>query len=636
MDMGPFLLPITDEEFDTMPRFLLPLLFLVLTLAACQPVDRPDTRDILAVMQEAQDGWNAGDLEAYMGSYWQSPELRFAGGARVSHGWEEVLKNYQASYPDRAAMGHLRFSEMQVDLLSGKDALVFGRWQLTRQDDQPQGLFTLHLKRLDAGWKIVADHTSSGASVPLDQGASIDRQGLMEKIQELTDPACAGRLPGTSGYDLAARRMAAHFADLGLQPGGDDRYFQTLTIEANTILPGCVFTYENGDHERVTATLDEDYLFRGFSGSGQVDAPVVFCGYGISEPARGYDDYADIDVQGQVVLVFKQSPRWKIDDEGWGDWSYPRPKAQAAFDHGAVAVLMVSRPNDERPQPLISSMMHGDGEQVDIPQLQISHEVAGALLGHTGLTLSVLQTRIDEGQEPQSRELNQSVQITVSNRYHKEADTANVVAILPGTDPLLKHEHLVIGAHLDHVGAQAGTALFAGANDNASGSAAAVEMAEAFVRSKTQPRRSVVFVLFTGEEQGLIGSRYYAENPALPLDKAVAMFNLDCVAHGDSIQIWGGKSSPSLWDLARNFDAADEGLLAMRTGGGGGADAAPFHQLGLPTLYFTSKYSYTHLHRTSDTIDTLNPELFTTLTRVAYRTAAAVADGRYQREELLP
>jgi hypothetical protein len=108
------------------------------------------------------------------------------------------------------------------------------------------------------------------------------------------------------------------------------------------------------------------------------------------------------------------------------------------------------------------------------------------------------------------------------------------------------------------------------------------------------------------------------------------------VAHGDSIQIWGGKTSPELWDLARSMDAEEDRLLALRTGRGGGADAAPFHQAGLPTLYFASKYSYTHLHKSSDTIETLNRDMFTSLTRVAYRTAEAVAAGDYEREELTP
>lgn len=146
----------------------------------------------------------------------------------------------------------------------------------------------------------------------------------------------------------------------------------------------------------------------------------------------------------------------------------------------------------------------------------------------------------------------------------------------------------------------------------------------------------MVFVLFTGEEQGLVGSRFFAANPALPLDKAAAMINLDCVAHGDSIQIWGGKTSPNLWQMAHQLDAGSEQLLSRQTGRGGGADAAPFHKLGLPTLYFASKYSYTHLHRSSDTPETLNGEMYQALTRLAYETAAAVADGSYQREELVP
>ena len=478
--------------------------------------------------------------------------------------------------------------------------------------------------------------------VPQDAGldraaALITPDGLLQKVAQLAQPEWSGRQPGTPGYDAAAQAMARRFAELGLKPGGEAGYFQHFPIERNTILPGCELSYEDATGQMVSCTLNEDYLFRGFTGRGSVLAPVVFCGYGLSLPDQGYDDYADVDVQGKVVLVFKQSPPWQPEQGSWGQAHYPRPKARTALDRGAVAVLMVSRPNDEKPQPVIASLMHGPGEMpLEMPQVQISHQVANALVQGLGMDLAELQSRIDDSRSPFSQPLDRRVRLKVDTAYDPQAETMNVVGVLPGSDPELSDECLVVGAHLDHVGRQSDQVFFAGANDNASGAAAVMAMAEAFVQGRVKPRRSVVFVLFSGEEQGLLGSKRYVGNPALPLDRATAMINLDCVAHGDSIQAWGGKSAPKLWELAYEADRRNERLMKAATGGGGGADAAPFHALGLPTLYFASSYSYTHLHRTSDTVETLNGDMFAALTRVAFRTAAAVAGGGYEREELIP
>lgn len=622
-------------------RYLFHLCLLVLLpviLTACQEVE-PDARaQVLAVLQAAEDGWNRGDLEAYLDSYARDETTRFAGRDQVTRGWEEVLTRYQAGYPDRQAMGRLAFGDLEVTLLGPDHALVFGRWLLRRGEQEPQGLFTLLLERRAEGWKIVHDHTSSGEPLHTAGTSSIRSDELLEKVALLSDRKFAGRLPGSPGYDRAARAMAERMAELGLQPVAEDGYFQHLDMEYNEVLPGCRLALKQPGSPDREYVLDRDYIFRGFTGSGDVTAPVVFCGYGISQPERGYDDFARIDVQGKIVLVFKQGPRWRLDDgEGWGGLPNPRPKARAALDHGAVAVLMVSRPNDHEPQPLIGSVMHGQGDgQPDIPQLQISQAVAADLLAGRGLSLAQLQTRIDETRTPQSLPLATTVHVKVNTVYDPARDTVNVVGVLPGTDPDLKDEYLIIGAHLDHVGTQADRAFFPGANDNASGSASVMEIAEAFTAAHEQPRRSVVFVLFAGEEQGLYGSRHFAENPPVPLDRTVAMFNLDCVAHGDSIQLGNGKSVPRLWSLAKALDRNGDRLTVAGTWQGGGADGTPFHSQGVPMLYFVTRDSYTHLHRTGDTVETLNGPLHEALTRLAYRTASTVAGGQYLREEIAP
>ncbi|HPF71863.1 MAG TPA: M28 family peptidase, partial [Candidatus Krumholzibacteria bacterium] len=245
---------------------------------------------------------------------------------------------------------------------------------------------------------------------------------------------------------------------------------------------------------------------------------------------------------------------------------------------------------------------------------------------------------IDDARAPASRPLAGGAAVAVDADYTAAADTWNVVGVLRGTDPALRDEALVIGGHLDHVGRQ-GAVTWPGANDNASGAAAVMSLARAFAAEAAAgrpPRRTVVFVLFAGEEQGLVGAKFHAAHPVVPLAKTAAMVNLDCVAHGDSIQVGGGQSQPVLWALARDLDAAHARLSVADTWRGGGADAAPFWDEGVPTLYFASKFSYTHLHQVTDAPETLNPRLYEELVRLAWRTAAQVADGGYVREAIVP
>jgi len=202
-----------------------------------------------------------------------------------------------------------------------------------------------------------------------------------------------------------------------------------------------------------------------------------------------------------------------------------------------------------------------------------------------------------------------------------------VVGVLRGSDPARAEQALVIGGHLDHVGRQSSDLYFPGANDNASGSAAVLRLAEAFTRAGTRPARTVVFVLFASEESGLEGAKHHAAHPVLPLANTAAMFNLDCVACGDSIQVGSGKTSPELWARARELDAAGDACLVARTWGNGGADATPFHEAGVKTLYWVTTNSYPYLHDAGDKPETLNAPLYEKLVRLCFRTAWDVAMG---------
>lgn len=460
--------------------------------------------------------------------------------------------------------------------------------------------------------------------------SEINKEDLIATVKTLSSPDFDGRLPGSEGFNKAAQFAAEIFSEIGLKPLGDENYFQQFNIEYNKIKSPAVFK-DIVDHDTITSEPGKDFVFRGFTGSNKFTLPVVFCGYGISRPDLGYDDYANMNVKNKIVIVFKQNPGWKINNKEWGT-NFPREKSLVAKKFGAKGILFVSLPNDKNPQPLIGSVLHGDGEQpVDFPQLQISQDMVNLLLSKTGLTIADYQTKIDEKKKPLSTVLTTKAFVEVKTEYQKNAKTMNVVGMIEGNDPKLKNEYVVIGAHLDHVGSQAGL-LFPGANDNASGSAGVLEIAKAFSENGIKPKRSVIFVLFAGEEQGLNGSKYFVESWKKDYDKIVAMLNLDCIGYGDSIQVGNGKSAPKLWEIANQIDNTSFNSMVERTWNGGGADATPFYEKGIPCLYFVTTNSYDHLHLPTDEVNTLNPELYEKIVRLAHLTALEVANGNYIRE----
>jgi len=461
---------------------------------------------------------------------------------------------------------------------------------------------------------------------------SINSNSLMQNVKILCSDEFDGRLPGSEGYNKAAQFAAEKFYELGLWYAGEGQYFHYLNIEYNKIESPAIFkTIANGD--TVNGVIGKDFVLRGFTGSNSFTLPVVFCGYGISRPDLHYDDYAGINVKNKIVMVFKQNPQWKNDDKDWGK-NYPREKSLVAKKHGAKGILFISLPNNVKPQPLIGSVMHGEGEQpVDFPQLHISLDAANTLLSKTGFFISDCQAKIDEKKKPFSMNLATKAHIEVNASYEKIARTMNIVSMIEGSDPKLKEEYVIIGAHLDHVGSQAGL-LFPGANDNASGSAGVLEIAKAFVKGGLQQKRSVIFVLFASEEQGLNGAKHFVESWKHGYDKITAMINLDCIGYGDSIQVGNGKSSPELWSYVNKIDKGCFNLMVEETWSGGGADLTPFYEKDIPGMYFVSKYSYDHLHLPSDTPETLNPSLFEKLVKLAYLTASEIADGSYERESV--
>jgi len=456
------------------------------------------------------------------------------------------------------------------------------------------------------------------------QTSAPDSSMLMKHVRYLSSEELNGRLPGTEGYEKALEYSMNYLSSLGVIPISSEYWPQRFTIDNNVITDA----YVSIDDTELKAGTE--FSVRGYSGAGKVQAEVIFCGYGFDNGE--YNDYAGLDLTGKIAMVFKGNPSFI---EGGPRLSI-REKADIAYSKGAKAIIFVSEPNSGRPQyQPIGSVMHGDGPvHIDMPQIQVSIEIGDIMVKSSGLTLSELQSKIDSLHKPVSFNTKVMTFVTVETEYNTEGNTANIVGVLPGQDPKLKNEYLIVSAHIDHVGSIGDKVFYPGANDNASGSAAVLELARVFSANSSSLKRSVIFVLFGSEEKGLVGSEYLAEYLPVEKEQIVAMFNMDCIGHGDSIQVGNGKSCPGLWEMATELDSVNIHRMVHKTWGGGGADLTPFHNIGIPGLYFVTTNSYTYLHLPEDNAATLNVPLYTDLVKLVSLLCYEIAiEGRLPEKE---
>lgn len=458
----------------------------------------------------------------------------------------------------------------------------------------------------------------------------IERQALTEAVYELSSPEFEGRLTGTAGHDMAVRLAAERFRAAGLRPGGaDGSFLQPFVIEANEVHGPVELRIEHEGWSGAPYRFGRDYVARGFTGSARVEnAEVVFVGYGLVDPASGWDDYAGVDATGKVALMFMGTPPGAT---AWGERSRPRFKAGLAAERGARAVLLIDEPGDAALSPIVSVYHGQEGTQrEDIPQLAIRSRIADDLLRESPHTVESLRDRIASAGRPYPVELATRVTVEAQADYTPERTTWNVVGWVDGSDPSVSDEYVIVGGHLDHVGQQAGV-VFAGAKDNASGSVMVMAMAEAMARSPTKPRRSVVFVLFAGEELFLLGSDYFVAHAPRPIEDAVGMMNLDVVGTGPILRMDGGASTPAFQRFAVDADhlyggfglADSEPTPAVP----GASDHTAFINAGVPTVYFHSSGARGGAHTAADVPETIDYDAYYRTTLVLYLTLFQMADS---------
>jgi peptidase M28-like protein/PDZ domain-containing protein/PA domain-containing protein len=454
---------------------------------------------------------------------------------------------------------------------------------------------------------------------------------LLEHVKTLSAPENEGRASGTAGAERAARQIAAEFRRAGLAPGGDaGTYFQSFSVPTGIRL-GSTNTLTLASSGRALG-LGTEFTPLAVSSDGSVDATLVFAGYGITARDLGYDDYAGLDVRGKIVLVLTAEPRP-------GDPASPFRQPQAyhysershkiinAREHGAVGVLLVTHPALSREAlPVVA----GISQPASILSAFVTRAVGDALLAPAGTRLVDAAAAIDRPLAPQSFPVpGTRVRLSV-DLVREHGTTANVVAVVPGTDARLRDEAVVVGAHYDHLGRggegslapeQAGT-IHPGADDNASGTAGLLELARMFA---TGVPRTLVFVAFAGEEMGMLGSTHYIQHPARPLERTALMVNLDMIGRlrEGKLHVSGVDSGTGLRALVSGVPSG--GLdLQLRSDPFGPSDHAAFYAAGRPVLFlFTGAHA--EYHRPGDTWDKIDARGLAAVTAFTARLVAAVA-----------
>ena len=434
---------------------------------------------------------------------------------------------------------------------------------------------------------------------------------MHQTVAELSAPEFQGRQTGTNEDRRSAAVLADRFHRLGLLPAAE----QSLTAQQAPppfvdAIPISVARIEAAPRvvvatatETLMARHGPDFLPVLDSPPVRTTAPVVFVGYGIADAAQGLDEYAGLDVRDRVVLFLRGKPD-----------RYPTPvshaeKERAARARGAVAYLMATGPiinayEARRGTTGAPSGAYGQsaGER-PIPGVWISTELAERILAEPGQSLRARQEALNKELRPQSYATR--VQVSLAWDSAQEAGALhNVLGLIPGQGPSAG-ETIIIGAHRDHLGRQ-GPLIFPGADDNASGTAVMLEVARVLRELGAPPRRSLLFLSFSGEEQGLLGSRRYVARPSRPLRSTIAMINIDHAGVGNGRLTVGITRLPKEQAQAAGQRAGLADTLDL-FGFFPGGDHVPFKEAGVPTVTIVTSGPHPDFHQPTDTADKVQP-----------------------------
>jgi len=430
----------------------------------------------------------------------------------------------------------------------------------------------------------------------------------MELVNTLASDEFEGRAPGSPGEDKSVHYIKAQYERIGLQPGAPDgSYFQTVPMLETTADESTVLHISGNGALREFA-FGTDFVLGTRTGQAEIsvkDSELVFIGYGVNAPERGWNDYAGLDAAGKTVVILVNDPGFHVNDDSlfdgqrmtyYGRWTY---KFEEAARQGAAAALIIhDSEGASYGWDVVKNSWSGaqfDLKMADDPEPRlpaqgwISHEAARQLFADAGLDLD---TQYQNANQPGFKPV--PLNAAVSFDLHStvvEKSSRNVIGVLPGTD--LAGQAVVYMAHWDHLGKHEGEGdtIYNGAVDNATGVAGIIEIADAFAHAETKPRRSLVFIAVTLEESGLLGSKYYVANPTFPMRNIAGVINLDAMSVGGKSRdlVVTGLGNSELEDILVPIARQQGRVLVEESNPAGGyyfrSDHFNFVKAGVPALY---------------------------------------------------
>jgi hypothetical protein len=441
---------------------------------------------------------------------------------------------------------------------------------------------------------------------------TITSEELEGYVAELSSEKYNGRLTGTPEFIACTQWAGGLFEEWGLEPAGDNgtyyQWFDHAYCDVHDL--GSMYLHiplEDGSIVKKSYPFPEHYFPGMNSGNGELTAEVVYVGYGVTAPEHNYDDYKGIDVEGKIVVMRRDVPYKDARNPHYAEWvnyCYHQYKLKNAVAHGAAGMLYME---NNLANPNISY-------DADFIYCGIGAEPVEDLFAGTGTTEAEVRKKIDETMKPHSFPLNKKATIIANTTRHPDGKGCNVLGLIPGNDPDLKNEVIIVGGHLDGVG-NCGVML-PGALDNASGSSDIMAAARAMAQSGMEFKRSILFILIGGEENGLLGSTFYCENPVFPTEKTRCYINLDMVGTGTGLVLRGGKSFP---EIMKHFEEGNKKYLhrSFRASansphyGRPRSDASMFEDAGIKSMSLGTSGSRgkIYYHHPLDRLNTTSPEI---------------------------
>jgi len=462
--------------------------------------------------------------------------------------------------------------------------------------------------------------------------AAADPVRYLDDVRALTAQNMEGRGAGTKGIERAASLLEKTYKHLGLQPAGTNSYRQQFSVITGAKLKSHNrLAVDNAGQQMSELKLNQDFVPFSFSSSGSASAPLVFAGFGATAEEFGYDDYAGMDVKDKIVVLLRYEPGGfasKNGNAGLTRHAQLITKAINARNHGAKAIILINGRLGDGEEDLLTRFGSVSGpENTGIILVQVKNQVANEWFKAAGKSLADVQLGIDHANKPQSFPFPEQLHVSINVDIETTRATVdNVLAYLPGkTD-----EYVIVGAHYDHLGygnadslapSQIGQ-IHPGADDNASGTAGVLELTRLFAQMKGQLPRGILFASFAGEELGLLGSAHWVQHPTLPIEKAVAMLNMDMIGRikDGKVFIGGVGTGTTLKSLLEQARSGSSFKIEYSPGGYSASDHTSFVTKRIPVLFFFSGL-HSDYHKPSDTWDKIDSQSAARLVDVVGKTA---------------